>query len=249
MEKKLIFISHIHEESELALLFSQTIQSTYLNMLDTFVSSDKDSLPSGNRWVETVTNALDSSVIQLIFCSPYSIYRPWINFESGAAWIRRIPVIPICHSGLCKEDLPIPLRLFQACDINNEYDLSNMFNSLTKVLGCSKPNVNIKEIIEYSNNFSNDYTYFSKIRDSLDKIEEFYPNIKQNIIDKQITSFTISASEYKRNILAPYIDFLIYMKLIEPTQFGLRISQNGQHSTQGFNINPKFYEDAKKAYS
>ena len=109
--KPLIFISHITEEKELAKLLADFIKKSYLNMFDVFVSSDGESIASGDRWIETIDKALNSCVIQVSLCSPFSIQRPWINFEAGASWIRRIPVIPICHSGLSKSNLPVPLSL------------------------------------------------------------------------------------------------------------------------------------------
>ena len=123
MGEKLVFISHITEESQLAQIISKAIKKSYLGMLDTFVSSDNDSIPSGDRWIEKISNALESSVLMLVLCSHQSINRPWINFEAGAAWVRKIPVIPVCHSDFSKDNLPIPLALFQSCDIDKENDL------------------------------------------------------------------------------------------------------------------------------
>ncbi|MBO2661846.1 MULTISPECIES: hypothetical protein [Shewanella] len=44
-QKKLVFISHITEERELAMILSTEIKKSFLGMLDTFVSSDGASLP------------------------------------------------------------------------------------------------------------------------------------------------------------------------------------------------------------
>lgn len=249
MSKKLIFISHIHEESKLALLLSQIIKTIYLDMLDTFVSSDIDNLSAGDRWIDTITEALNSSVIQLILCSPYSIHRPWINFESGAAWIRRIPVIPICHSGLTKNNLPIPLQLFQSCDINNKNDLTNMFNSFTHILECRHPNIDYENIIQQTNHFSNDYTYYSKIRESVDVLELIIPGIKQNIFNKSIEKFSFIVSDHQKNIISPYIEFLTTNRFIFSTKYGFGLSANGPTSTQEFTINQNFYEEVRQAYS
>ena len=40
--------------------------------------------------------------------------RPWVNIELGAAWIKRVPIIPLCHSGLTPSDLPWPFADFHA---------------------------------------------------------------------------------------------------------------------------------------
>jgi len=251
MRKKLVFISHIHEESELVSLFSKTINKIYLGMFDIFISSMNDSLPSGSRWIDSITSALNSSVIQLVFCSSYSIYRPWINFESGAAWIRKIPVIPICHSGLSKDNLPIPLRLFQACDIESKSDLTSMFSSLSSILGCDHPaDIDYDEIIKYSNNFSRYYNYYSHIKESLDKLEEIKPGIIENILNQRINSFILNITDHQKIEITPYIDFLLNNNFIRSNRVGLGVSSNGiPLSTQAFDIIPVLYQDAKRAYN
>jgi len=37
------------------------------------------------------------------------VEKPWVNFEAGAGWVRDIPVIPLCHSGIQPSNLPMPL--------------------------------------------------------------------------------------------------------------------------------------------
>jgi hypothetical protein len=54
------------------------------------------------------------------------VRRPWINFESGSGWTRRLPVIPICYKGLTKNQLPDPLGIFHALELTD----SNAFHEL-----------------------------------------------------------------------------------------------------------------------
>jgi hypothetical protein len=113
-----VFMSHIHEEAAFALVLKDWIESTFGDGCDVFLSSDNDDLPAGSRWLEEVDGALSESVAVVTICSPSSVMRPWINFETGCAWIKRTPVIPICHSGLTRETLPQPLSRFQALDFS-----------------------------------------------------------------------------------------------------------------------------------
>ncbi|PWW84198.1 hypothetical protein CYK95_04780 [Clostridium perfringens] len=103
MNKPIVFISHITEEKELAYKVKELIEESFLEMMEVFVSSDGESITAGDRWLDNITNSLTSCVIELILCSSESIKRPWINFEAGAGWIRKIPVIPLCHSGMKKK--------------------------------------------------------------------------------------------------------------------------------------------------
>lgn len=100
MEKPIVFISHITEEKEMALELKSLIEESFLGMISVFVSSDENSISSGSKWLDNITSALGNCAIELILCSPNSVKRQWINFEAGAGWVREIPVIPLCHSGM-----------------------------------------------------------------------------------------------------------------------------------------------------
>jgi len=47
MSKKIVFISHIKEEKELALQVKHFIEDAFLGIIDVFVSSDENSIPLG----------------------------------------------------------------------------------------------------------------------------------------------------------------------------------------------------------
>lgn len=76
MNKPIVFISHITEEKELAIELKRLIEESFLGMLEVFVSSDEDSIASGSRWLDNITEALKNCVIELILCSPESVKRP-----------------------------------------------------------------------------------------------------------------------------------------------------------------------------
>jgi len=93
-------VSHIHEEKEVALAFKEVVEKSFLNLIDVFVSSDGSSISMGDKWLDTITDALKNCSVEIIACSPISVQRPWIQFEGGAGWVRGIPVVPLCHSGV-----------------------------------------------------------------------------------------------------------------------------------------------------
>lgn len=115
MTKKIVFISHVTEEKELAIKTKELIETSFLGMIEVFVSSDEHNVSLGQKWLDNITNSLKTCAIEIILCSPKSISRPWINFEAGACWIRDIPVIPFCHSGMIPSKLPMPLNLLRNC--------------------------------------------------------------------------------------------------------------------------------------
>ena len=138
MQKRNIFISHIHQESSLAIVLNEWIESTFLGTIDVFVSSDGDDIPAGSLWLDKIDNALNNSNLTVILCSKQSIIRPWINFEAGCSWIKKIPLIPVCHSGLTKNKLPSPLSNFQGLDLEESDFAFKLINSIAKHFNINK---------------------------------------------------------------------------------------------------------------
>jgi|SRR5690625_861957 len=141
-----IFISHITEEKETAIVLKSWLESIFLGNVNVFVSSEPSDIKAGERWLSKIEEALDNSKCLLVLCSLQSVNRPWINFETGAAWIRKIPVIPICHTGINKYNLPMPLSLFQALKVTESNFSRKLVRSLIDHLGYSKlPKITFEE--------------------------------------------------------------------------------------------------------
>lgn len=219
-------------------------------MLDTFVSSDGQSLPSGGRWLDQIDTALNQSAIQISLCSPQSIKRPWINFEAGASWIRKIPVVPVCHSGLTKGNLPIPLAMLQAADIGNKSDLEIMFNELTKILGASQtPNVDYDSIISKAANFEHKYTYVSQIKNSIFSLINICPELRELFLSGAIQSKPLQVRDFQYNDMAQHLEFLKDDGLLA---YGFNQTlMNGQGTFKGGNISltPKYFNEVIRLLS
>ncbi|HEU4454715.1 MAG TPA: toll/interleukin-1 receptor domain-containing protein [Longimicrobium sp.] len=142
------FLSHITEEGAIAKVLKDWIESTFLGQCEVFVSSSITDLPAGSRWLEVIEGALSESQVLLILCSPASIHRPWINFEAGCGWIKRVPILPICHSGQRKGALPPPLSLFQALEIDASNFSVELFSALATHFNFrSVPRINHAEMM------------------------------------------------------------------------------------------------------
>jgi hypothetical protein len=133
-----VFISHISEEAPIAQILKDWLESSFAGQCEVFVSSDKDDIPAGSRWLEVIDGAVGSASALIVLCSPSSISRPWINFEMGGAWVKRIPIIPICHSGQEKNSLPSPISMLQALELDDEHFVIDLLSSLAKHLGFGK---------------------------------------------------------------------------------------------------------------
>jgi TIR domain len=146
VDSKRAFISHISEEAEVATVLKKALLRDFLGMMELFVSSDTESISAGEQWLSAIEQALSGCSMLLILCSPQSVGRPWINFEAGAAWMRQIPLIPICHSGLVPRDLSMPLSLRQAIRLDDPVGLNRLYARVGEIVGCNQPHVNFEEL-------------------------------------------------------------------------------------------------------
>lgn len=239
--KKLVFISHITEEGDLAKIISEEIKSSFLGLLDTFVSSDGESLPAGGRWLDSIDAALSNSAIQISLCSPQSIKRPWINFEAGASWIRRIPVVPLCHSGLSKSGLPIPLAMLQAADIDNPSDLKVVFSELSKILGAAKtPDIDYTGLIEKSNSFVERYTYYNKIKEAIYLACNADKQLESFFFSGEVQSIPVSIQDYLFVHLAPALDTLRNLELVNYSFNGTTMNGQGLFRRGNITLTEKY---------
>jgi hypothetical protein len=130
MAKTRVFISHISAETALAQALKQRLQRDFLGLLDIFVSSDQTTIRAGSKWLDEVDKALKGADAQIVLASKESVGRPWVNFEAGAVWLRGIPVVPLCHSGMTPETLPVPLSMLQSVGAGDADGLRKLYDTL-----------------------------------------------------------------------------------------------------------------------
>lgn len=145
MSSRLVFLSHIHEESELAILVKQAIESEFGGFVDVFVSSDGTSIPAGSNFLKRIEAGLLNCIGAMYLISPNSVKRNWINFELGAIWLRNlasttsggpeIPTLPMCHSGITPSQLPAPLNNLNAITASEPSSLEFAFRSIQTAVG------------------------------------------------------------------------------------------------------------------
>lgn len=179
MQKPKVFISHIKEEKVLAEAIKEKIQSDFIGMIDVFVSSDQVSISVGNKWLEEVDSALKDAQVELILCSQDSVGRPWINFEAGAGWIKRIPIIPICHTNMRLVDLPIPLNMLQGIVASDANGWEKVYNLLSEKLGSQTPKLEFSNLIQNISEFENEYGLVREVRESVLSLVNLLPDLQQ----------------------------------------------------------------------
>lgn len=179
MSKPKVFISHITEERHLADLIKTQISKDFLGMLDVFVSSDQLSITVGSKWLTEIDDALKSAQIELILCSYDSVRRPWVNFEAGAGWVKGIPVIPVCHTGIRPVDLPIPLNMLQGIAANEQLGWQNVYQLLASKLGSSVPDADFTKLLSEVCTFEHDYGLLREVTIAVRALITLLPDLKQ----------------------------------------------------------------------
>ncbi len=138
-DKPVIFVSHAAADAEIASLFKTDVENAFLGLCNLFVSSNLDSLSGGTEWMQAIRDNLSKAAIFVGLLSPVALSRPWIYTEFGAGWIRGIPTISVCHSGLIKDQLPVPLSHFQALNLLDEMHLEHLYGQISAAIGCQRP--------------------------------------------------------------------------------------------------------------
>ena len=80
-KKPILFISHISEEKEAASLLKDFFEHAFLGAIEVFVSSNEKSITYGARWLDRITNALQSCDTMLVLCSAKSVQRLWPGLQ------------------------------------------------------------------------------------------------------------------------------------------------------------------------
>jgi hypothetical protein len=149
--KPTVFITHATAESRLADVLKKTLTDS-LGSAAVFVSSDGESIWPGDRWFVSVAHHLETCVAQVILCSPGAVARPWVNFEAGAGWARKIPVIPACYAGVTARMLPDQFQQFEAVDIATIKGVESLVRSVAKAAQLNpirvRPNALLKAVKE-----------------------------------------------------------------------------------------------------
>lgn len=113
-----IFISHISPEAPVALHLKKLLLASLSPAVPVFVSSDYDSIPSG-EWYPAILKGLRNSTVVLSVLSPASLEKRWINFEAGFGMGAEAEVIPLVWGGLERGDIGMPLGQLQARALND----------------------------------------------------------------------------------------------------------------------------------
>lgn len=130
-----IFISHINQHKNLAIAIKLSLLTAFENRIDIFVSSDIHDISGGEEWKSLIKEKLRLADLFVVMLNELSIQRPWINFETGCAWIADIPILSLCFGDVKIGNLPKPYDDFQALEMVSEDLYEDLLTSIKKHLG------------------------------------------------------------------------------------------------------------------
>src|SRR5688572_29285194 len=181
---KKIFISHVHGEKELAQCLKRRLNKSFCELLEIFVSSDDGkTIKAGKKWLEEVEKALRVADMQIVLCSKESVGRPWVNFEAGAVWLKGIPVIPICHSGMKPSDLPVPLSMLQGIEGNKPEGIQQLYEAVADKFRLKMPKVDFQDVAREMKELEKKCEQRRRQQQTKDELSKYFADPKSLLIE------------------------------------------------------------------
>lgn len=130
--KKRIFLSHSHADSEFAKILQEAIETATGEKV--FRSSEEHAIPIATDWFKKVKKQLSKADALVILLTESSAGSFWVPFESGYFWKhRKGEHIYVLHQpGVT---VPNPLNNVQAKPLDNPGHLSNFFEEICRQFG------------------------------------------------------------------------------------------------------------------
>jgi hypothetical protein len=136
--QKLVFVSHAGEDTWVARQIAKEIERFGARPF-----LDEADIDVGAEFEEDIRQFLDQADELLVLFTPWSLQRPYVWAEIGAAWIRRIPIVVVLH-GLSVTDFqaqPNAPVFLKKRDIIRLNDIDQYFQQLSaRVAQQSKSN-------------------------------------------------------------------------------------------------------------
>ena len=158
MPKLEVFVSHRTVEAKFADTLRDHLTRDFIGILNFFVSTDVTSVPAGSQWFDELREALQRAHLLLAICSSQSVRLPWINYETGGAAARNVEVVPLCHSGMTPDHLPVPLSMSEAVLLTNPKDLAKLYVLISGMIGSDVPKVDFDALSEEFKALEREYT-------------------------------------------------------------------------------------------
>jgi len=117
--ERLIFVSHSSRDTWVAKRISEAITAAGATPF-----LDEADIEVGDDFEDQILSSLERADELVVLLTPWSLDRPWVWSELGAAWMRRIPIVAILHGISSAEfqarpGVPIFLKKRDLIDLND----------------------------------------------------------------------------------------------------------------------------------
>jgi TIR domain len=143
--KPSVFLSYHATAVKFADALKESIERDFVGLVTVFLASDKTSMPVGRQWLEELVEGLHASGVHIVLCNEESVARPWLNIELGAALVRGIPIIPLCHNGLTVDQLPMPLSENEGGVLTDPIAIEKVYRQIARLLSSDVPRVDFEK--------------------------------------------------------------------------------------------------------
>jgi hypothetical protein len=124
-----IFISHAIANKTIARSLADTLEAARKDVT-TFLASRPGDIRADEDWLRGIERALQEANTYIILLTPESVLRPWVNFESGAAWFFQRQLIFVRIQALSTDDIPLPINSRQVYALDDKEQLLAVFKTL-----------------------------------------------------------------------------------------------------------------------
>jgi len=124
-----IFISHAVANKKIARSLADTLEAAQEDVT-TFLASRPGDIRADENWLGGIERALKEADTYIVLLTPESVLRPWVNFESGAAWFFQRQLVFVRIQALSTDDIPLPINSRQVYALDNEEQLLAVFSTL-----------------------------------------------------------------------------------------------------------------------
>jgi len=106
-----IFISHATIDAPIATQVAEIIRRCD-PAAHVFVASRPGDIAAGQEWPGAIQAELRAATAYVVILTPSSVSRPWVWFETGAAWMSDKLLVPVLAGGLSRGEV---MRQAQGC--------------------------------------------------------------------------------------------------------------------------------------
>lgn len=124
-----IFISHASVDVGIAEYLETTIRQI-MPQVEVFRTTRVGQIPSGTEWFPSIMAGLKTADKYLVLLTPWGMSRPWVSFETGAAWMSNRPLVTVVAGEMSKAKVVEPLKFLQLLSIEQKEEAKTAFTEL-----------------------------------------------------------------------------------------------------------------------